>query len=49
VPAARASHPREPVSQDAAAEVAAKVPFHPSRIPQPMGSASCASARKVSR
>ena len=31
MPAARASHPREPVSQDAAAEVAAKVPFHPSR------------------
>lgn len=50
VPAVRAVHPREPVRQDAAAQVAAEIALHPGRgTPQRMGSTSCASARKVSR
>jgi hypothetical protein len=49
VPAVRAAHPREPVDQDAAPQIAAEIALHPRWTPQPMGSASCASTRKVSR
>lgn len=55
MPAVRAADPRQAVGKDAAAEagtarsMVAEVALHPGGDAQPMGSAYCASTRKVSR